>query len=72
MADRPIFFLSLDPAKQKTGFELTIVDLRFDDRGSVTGQMFGAARVRPAGDGNVLLDTYVEEPVQLKGTLGKP
>ena len=72
VADRPIFFLSTDPTKQKTGFELTIVDLRFDDRGGVTGQMWGAARVRPAGDGNVLLDTFVEEPVQLKGTVGKP
>jgi hypothetical protein len=38
----------------------------------VTGQMSGAARVKPGGDGVVVLDTWAEEPVQLKGTVGKP
>jgi len=72
VADRPLFFLSRDPVKAKGGYELTLIDLRFDDRGGVTGQMSGAARVKPGGDGAVVLDTWAEEPVQLKGTVGKP
>jgi hypothetical protein len=72
IADHPIFFLNSDPAKPRTGFDLTVVDLRFDDKGGVTGQMAGAARVRPAPDGTVLLDTYVEERVELKGRLTPP
>ena len=67
VADRPLIFLG-DPSKAKAGFELTIVDLLIDDRGGITGTLAGAARVRPSGDGGVLLDTYAEEPVQLKGT----
>lgn len=72
VADRPLFFLGGDPAKRQAGFELTLADLRFDGQGGVTGQLTGAARVRPSPDGTVLLDTYAEEPAQLKGTLGKP
>lgn len=67
VGDKPLFFLSRDPSRPRAGFELTLVDLRFDGQGGVTGQMAGAARVRPAPDGSVLLDTYAEELVQLKG-----
>jgi hypothetical protein len=72
VADRPLFFLSGDQTKAKAGFELTIVDLRFDGQGGITGQLAGAARVKPAPDGSVILDTYAEEPVQLKASAGKP
>ena len=72
VADRPLLLLSKDPAKTKAGLELTTVDLRFDGKGGVTGQMAGAARVRPAPDGTVLLDTIEEELVQLKGSVAKP
>lgn len=72
VADRPLFFLSRDPSKTKAGYELTLVDLHVDERGGVTGQMSGAARVKPGGDGVVILDTWAEEPVQLRGTVGKP
>lgn len=71
VADRPLFFLNRDPSKAKAGYELTLVDLRFDGQGAVTGQMAGAARVKPSGDGKVILDTYAEEPVQLKGSAGR-
>jgi len=67
VADQPLFFLGRDPAKQKAGFELTLVNLLIDDKGNVTGQLAGAARVRPSPDGGVLLDTYAEELVELKG-----
>ena len=67
VADKPLFFLSNDATKQKVGFELTLVNLVIDAQGKVSGQLAGAARVRPAPDGGVLLDTYTEELVELKG-----
>jgi hypothetical protein len=75
VADRPIYFAksnTANPGKPTTGFDLTVVDLRIDEKGGVTGQMAGAARVRPAPDGTVLLDKYAEELVQLKGRVGGP
>ncbi len=71
VADRPLFFLSPDPTQGKPGYELTVAQLRFDAKGGVTGQMTGAARVKPSPDGGVILDDYAEELVQIKGQLGK-
>jgi len=71
VADKPLFFLSAEPAKAKTGYELTVVDLRFDANGAVTGSMAGAARVKPSPNGVVLAD-YAESLVELKGTVGQP
>ena len=69
VADRPLFFLNRDADKKKAGYELTMVELRFDGADPVTGTMTGAARVRPSpqGDGGVVLDDYAEAPVQLSG-----
>jgi len=72
IADRPIFFLNADQNKSRAGYELTVMELRIDGKGGVSGEMAGAARVRPAPDGQVLLDTYSEELVQLKGQVGTP
>ena len=65
VADRPLFFLGGPAAKKREGYELTLVDLRFDAQGAVTGTMAGAARVKPAPDGGVVLDDFAEAPVQL-------
>jgi hypothetical protein len=72
VADRPLFFLNRDTDKKKAGYELTMVELRFDEAGGVTGTITGAAKVRPSpqGDGGVVLDDYDEAPVQLKGKVG--
>jgi hypothetical protein len=64
VADRPLFFLG-DPTKSKPGFELTVVELNIDANGAITGSMAGAARVRPSGDGGVILDDYAEALVPL-------
>ena len=69
IADRPVFFLVPDPTKSRAGFELTVVDLRFDGQGGVTGQMAGAAKVKPSSDG-VALEDYAEALVVLKGRVG--
>jgi hypothetical protein len=68
VADRPLFFLSGDPTKARVGYELTVVDLRFDAQGGVTGTMAGAARVKPSPEG-IVLDDYAQAPVELTGHL---
>jgi len=71
VGDRPLFFLG-DATKARAGYALTIVELRFDAQGGVTGRMAGAARVKPTPEGGVTLDDYAEIPVQLSGRLAKP
>lgn len=71
VADRPLFFFG-DPSKARAGYELTIVELRFDQQGGATGTMAGAARVKPAPGDGVVLDDYAESPVQLAGRLRQP
>jgi hypothetical protein len=72
IADQPLFFFGADPAKSRAGYALTVVELRFDSKGGVTGSMAGAARVKPAPDGGVVLDDYAESLVDLKGSVGRP
>jgi hypothetical protein len=50
-----------DP-KPRAGFEVAVVRLQVDG-GRGTGTMAAAARVRPDGDGGVLLDDYADEPI---------
>jgi hypothetical protein len=71
VADRPLFFLSGDPAKTRAGFELTIVELRFDARGEVSGTIMGAARVKPSPDGVVAGD-FADAPVRLRSRAARP
>jgi hypothetical protein len=72
VADRPLFFLgAAATGKARAGYELTIVELRVDAQGGVTGTMAGAARVKPSPDG-IVLDDYAEAPVRLSGRVPKP
>jgi hypothetical protein len=72
IADRPLFFLTGSSSTSREGYQLTVVDLRFDAQGRVTGTMAGAARVKPARDGGVVLDDYAEAPVQLMARAPRP
>jgi hypothetical protein len=72
VADRPLFFLAGDPAKNRTGYELTIVELIVDGTGGVVGTMAGAARVKPGSDGVPILDDFADIPVRLEGRLRQP
>ena len=65
VADRPLFFLG-NEGKTRAGYELTVVELRIDAEGAVSGRMAGAARVKPSPDG-VVLDDFAEAPVELAG-----
>ena len=71
VADRPLFFLANDPDKRRAGYELTMVELLVDPKGGISGQMAGAARVKPGGETGVVLDTFGEEPVTLAGKLSR-
>jgi hypothetical protein len=64
VADRPLFFLN-ESEKPKAGYELTIVELRLTGDGTGTGSMTGAARVKLAPDGSIMLDDYADQLVQL-------
>ena len=65
VGSQPLFFFGPDPAKVRAGYELTVVILQIDDQGVGAGTMAGAARVKPAPDGGVVLDDYAEAPVEL-------
>ena len=72
VADRPLFFLGNEPAKPRAGYELTIVELFFDDKGAGTGRMAGAARVKPNPEGGVVLDDFADVEVQLSTSANRP
>jgi hypothetical protein len=67
VSDRPLFFLTTDPSKPRAGYELTIVELLIDGKGTITGTMTGAARVKLGHDGVPIVDDFAEAPVQLTG-----
>jgi hypothetical protein len=65
VADKPLFFLPADSPPPRAGYELTFVELLFDESGAASGTMSGAARVKPAPDG-IVLDDFAAVPVTLK------
>ena len=70
VTDQPIYFVGggQPEAQRRTGFEVAVIELRIGP-GSVggSGSMAGAARVRPDGDGGVLLDDFADELIVLSG-----
>ena len=67
VTDKPIYFIGggkVD-AKPRAGFELSVVQLSVDDLGLGTGTMAAAARVKPDGQGGVVLEDYAEQPIKL-------
>jgi hypothetical protein len=65
VADKPLFFLPGESQPSRAGYQLTFVELLFDESGAATGTMSGAARVKPAPDG-IVLDDFAAVPVTLK------
>ena len=74
VTDKPVFFVAggRADAKPRTGYEVALVQIQLDATGQGRGTMAAAARVRPDGDGGVLLDDYAEEPIQLTSITRKP
>jgi hypothetical protein len=71
VADRPLFFLGANAAKSRAGYELTLVELRFDAKGGATGTLAGAARVKTSPDGPVV-DDWAEAPVTIASRAARP
>jgi hypothetical protein len=74
VTDRPVFFIGAGraDAKPRAGYEIGILQIQLDPSGRGTGTMAGAARVKPDGDGGVVLDDYAEEPIALVNITRKP
>ncbi len=74
VTDRPVFFVGAGraDAKPRAGYEVAVLQIQLDGTGRGRGTMAGAARVRPDGDGGVLLDDYAEEPIALTNVTRKP
>jgi hypothetical protein len=51
---------------------VAVVEIRLDGTGQGRGTMAAAARVRPDGDGGVLLDDYAEQPITLTNVVRQP
>jgi hypothetical protein len=64
---RPVFFLGggRETSKPRAGYEVAIVQIQLDAKGQAKGTIATAARVRPDGDGGVLLDDYNEQLITL-------
>jgi hypothetical protein len=67
VTESPVFFLggARVDAKPRQGFELAVVQLAVDDFGLGTGTMAAAARVKPDGQGGVVIEDYADEPIKL-------
>jgi hypothetical protein len=67
VTDQPVFFVGAGrtDAKPRAGFDVAVVEIQIDGTGRASGRMAAAARVRPDGNGGVLLDDYAEELIAL-------
>jgi hypothetical protein len=65
--DAPVHFVGGGNvnAKPREGFQLAVVQLSVDEFGLGTGTMAAAARVKPDGQGGVLIEDYAEQPIKL-------
>jgi hypothetical protein len=74
VTDKPVFFLGGGGAtsKPRAGFAVAVIEIQVDGAGRGQGSMAAAARVRPDGNGGVLLDDYAETPIVLANLTRKP
>jgi hypothetical protein len=76
VTDKPVFFVGGGRADEnlaaRKGFEVAVIEIRIDGKGVGTGSMAAAARVRPDGDGGVLLDDFAEQLISLTNIARKP
>jgi hypothetical protein len=69
VTDAPLYFIGggRADAKPRAGFEVAIMQLAVDEFGLGTGTMAAAARIKPDGQGGVVMEDYAEEPIRLTG-----
>jgi len=75
VTDKPVFFIGggfATGGKPRAGYEVAVVQIQLDAKDQGRGTVAAAARVRPDGDGGVLLDDYAEEPIVVVNVTRKP
>ena len=74
ITDKPAYFLGggrTEPPLRK-GYEVAVIEIKIDSKGAASGSMAAAARVRPDGDGGVLLDDFAEQLITITNIARKP
>lgn len=76
VTDKAVYFVGGGRADEnlaaRKGFEVAVIEIRIDGKGVGAGSMAAAARVRPDGDGGVLLDDFAEQLITLTNIARKP
>jgi len=75
VTDKPVYFISgghTAGTRPRAGYEVAVLQIQLDGKGQGSGTMAAAARVRPDGNGGVLLDDYAEELIALTKLTRKP
>ncbi len=74
VTDKPAYFIGGGRAESapRKGFDVAVIEIRLDGKGVGSGSMAGAARVRPDGDGGVILDDYDADLITIRNVTRKP
>jgi hypothetical protein len=74
VTDKPVYFVGggRTEAPLRKGYEVAVIEITIDGQGTASGSMAAAARVRPDGDGGVLLDDFAEQPITITNLTRKP
>ena len=70
ITDKPVFYLGAGRAEPvpRENFQVALIEMKIDDKGTGAGTMAAAARVKLGGDaGTIVIDDYAEEPITLTG-----
>jgi hypothetical protein len=68
VTDKPVFFIGGGAAapKSRAGFEVAVIRLELDAKGTGGGVLVAAARVKPGGEeGEVVVDDFADAPITL-------
>ena len=67
VTDQPMFFVGggAADAKPRQGYEVALIQIDVDNVGLGKGTMTAAAKVKPGGDGGVVVDDYGDKPIRL-------
>ena len=66
ITDQPMYFLGggATDAKPRAGYEVGVIQMEIDEKGSGTGSVAAAARVKPGEDG-VVVDDYGDQRIEI-------
>jgi hypothetical protein len=74
ITDKPVFYLGAGQAAPvpRENYQVALIELQIDDKGTGAGTMAAAARVKLGADpGTIVIDDYAEAPIKLTGVKRK-